>query len=34
VSCDWLAGQVLQGFLTENEAAELAEPAVGLAKRA
>jgi glucuronate isomerase len=35
VSCDWLAGQVIQGLLAEDEAAELAvELAVGLAKRA
>jgi glucuronate isomerase len=35
VSCDWLAGQVVQGLLAEDEAAELApELAVGLAKRA
>lgn len=35
VSCDWLAGQVVQGLLTENEATELAhECAYGLAKRA
>lgn len=35
VSCDWLAGQVVQGFVTEDEARELAfELAVGLARRA
>jgi glucuronate isomerase len=35
VSCDWLAGQVVQGFLAEDEAAELAyELAYGLAERA
>ena len=35
VSCDWLAGQVIQGLLAEEEATELAvELAVGLAKRA
>jgi glucuronate isomerase len=35
VSCDWLAGQVVQGLLAADEAAELAfEFAVGLAKRA
>ena len=35
VSCDWLAGQVVQGLLAEDEAAALAcELAVGLAKRA
>jgi glucuronate isomerase len=35
VGCDWLAGQVLQGLLDEDEAAELAvELAAGLAKRA
>ncbi len=35
VSCDWLAGQVVQGLLAEDEAAELASDlAVGLAKRA
>jgi glucuronate isomerase len=35
VSCDWLAGQVVQGFLFEDEAAEMAyECAYGLAKRA
>lgn len=35
VSCDWLAGQVIQGLLAEDEAAELAyELAAGLAKRA
>lgn len=35
VSCDWLAGLVVQGLLAEDEAAELAgEMAVGLARRA
>jgi glucuronate isomerase len=35
VSCDWLAGQVIQGLIAEEEAAELAvDLAVGLAKRA
>jgi glucuronate isomerase len=35
VSCDWLAGLVVQGLLAEDEAAELAyELAFGLAKRA
>lgn len=35
VSCDWLAGLVVQGLLAEDEAAELAyELALGLAKRA
>jgi glucuronate isomerase len=35
VSCDWLAGQVVQGLLTADEAVDLAyELAVGLAKRA
>jgi glucuronate isomerase len=35
VSCDWLARQVVQGLLAEEDAAELApELAVGLAKRA
>jgi len=35
VSCDWLAGQVIQGLLAEEEATELAvDLAVGLAKRA
>lgn len=35
VSCDWLAGQVVEGLLAEDEAAELAgELAVGLARRA
>jgi glucuronate isomerase len=35
VSCDWLAGQVTQGLLAEDEAAELAyECAYGLASRA
>ncbi|GAB4423874.1 MAG: glucuronate isomerase [Chloroflexi bacterium OHK40] len=35
VSCDWLAGQVVEGLLAEDEAHELAgELAVGLAKRA
>ncbi len=35
VSCDWLAGQVVQGFLAEDEAADLAHAlAAGLAKRA
>jgi len=35
VSCDWLAGLVVQGMLAEDEAAEMAyECAYGLAKRA
>jgi glucuronate isomerase len=35
VSCDWLATQVVQGFVAEDEAAELAyELAYGLAQRA
>jgi glucuronate isomerase len=35
VSCDWLAGQVVQGLLAEDEAVDLAyELAAGLAKRA
>ncbi len=35
VSCDWLAGQVVQGLVAEDEAAEMAvDCAVGLAKRA
>lgn len=35
VSCDWLAGQVVQGVVAEDEAAEMApECASGLAKRA
>ncbi|MEI7771513.1 MAG: glucuronate isomerase [Chloroflexales bacterium] len=35
VSCDWLAEQVVQGLLAEDEAADLAyELAAGLAKRA
>jgi glucuronate isomerase len=35
VSCEWLAGQVIQGLLAEEEATELAgDLAVGLAKRA
>lgn len=35
VSCDWLAGQVVEGLLTEDDAVELAgELAVGLARRA
>lgn len=35
VSCDWLAGLVVQGILAEDEAAEMAyECAYGLAKRA
>jgi glucuronate isomerase len=35
VSCDWLAGLVVQGLLAEDEAADLAyELAYGLAKRA
>ncbi len=35
VSCDWLAAQVVQGFIAEDEAAELAyELAYGLAERA
>lgn len=35
VSCDWLAGQVLQGLLAEDEAVDLAhELAYGLAWRA
>lgn len=35
VSCDWLAGLVVQGLLAEDEAAEMAyECAYGLAKRA
>lgn len=35
VSCDWLAGQVVQGLLAEDEAVELAHQlAIGLAKRA
>lgn len=34
VSCDWLAGLVVQGLLAEDEAAELAsELAIGLARR-
>ncbi|WP_298405014.1 glucuronate isomerase [uncultured Chloroflexus sp.] len=35
VSCDWLARQVVEGLLTEDEASELAvELAIGLARRA
>ncbi|MCE7985438.1 MAG: glucuronate isomerase [Caldilinea sp. CFX5] len=35
VSCDWLAGLVVQGLLAEDEAVEMAyECAIGLAKRA
>lgn len=35
VSCDWLAGQVVQGLIADDEAPELAyELAIGLAKRA
>ena len=35
VSCDWLAGQVVQGLVEEDQAAEMAyECAYGLAKRA
>ena len=35
VSCDWLAGMVVQGLLAEDEAAEMAHAcAYGLAKRA
>ncbi|HJZ48073.1 MAG TPA: glucuronate isomerase [Roseiflexaceae bacterium] len=35
VSCDWLAGMVVQGLLAEDEAAEMAHDcAYGLAKRA
>jgi glucuronate isomerase len=35
LSCDWLAGLVVQGLLAEDEAAEMAyECAYGLAKRA
>ena len=35
VSCDWLAGLVVQGLLAEDEAAEMAlDCASGLAKRA
>ncbi|WP_322489072.1 glucuronate isomerase [Chloroflexus sp.] len=35
VSCDWLAGQVVEGLLIEDDAVELAsELAVGLARRA
>jgi glucuronate isomerase len=35
VSCDWLAGLVVEGLLGEDEAAEMArECAVGLAQRA
>ncbi|MFN8483209.1 MAG: glucuronate isomerase [Anaerolineae bacterium] len=35
VSCDWLAGLVVQGLVAEDEAAEMAHDcAVGLAKRA
>ncbi len=35
VTCDWLAGMVVQGLLAEDEAAEMAgECAYGLAKRA
>ncbi len=35
MSCDWLAGLVVQGLLAEDEAVEMAQAcAVGLAKRA
>ena len=35
MSCDWLAGLVVQGLLAEDEAGEMAqECASGLAKRA